>query len=137
MDRPKTLSEIVATEGVGNVNFDPMAQDDEGEIEIGADWYILCAPRPLVGTITWTNASEFPMFWAAVDFESEFGPGYLERDRRLDATQVIYVIEAHVREKVQAYYDEKWPGRVDINDHGIRDIWDAFVRHAAEWEEGE
>ncbi len=127
-ERPDCLSNIKAGPGVGNIRFDPDARDDDGNIAIGDNWIILVAPRPIPGTVSWTDSDTFPMFWSAIDPTSDFGPGHWKCCEELDAAEVIYVTEKVVKKTVQAYYDDKMPGRIDVEQHDIRDIFKSFLR---------
>ena len=127
--RPATLNEIEARPKVGNVTFDLNARNEDGEVLIGENWHILVAARPIPGTAMWTDADTFPMFWCAIDPDSDFGPGHLERCEKLDASEMVFVTEEYIRETVQEYYNTEWPGEgVDVSEYELSDLWVSFVR---------
>ncbi len=86
-------------------------QDRPADIPDG--WRVFNAPRPLYGQMDWQGDFLSGIFYVAVDPASEISAGFIERNRQLDARELVYISQEEFDARVDAY------GQKMANEYGI------------------
>jgi hypothetical protein len=92
------------------------------------------APRPIHGLDRWMGEFRHGRYYAALRPEASYSSFALRDLRNLDAVVIQYHSTDElnsIREEVQAYYDERFPGRVDVSEHADRTVLSAWHDHVA------
>lgn len=101
----------------------------EQRTEVGDEWIIFNAPRPLPGHAAWTNTQLGAWFYSAVNPAGEDAARLLQRCVDLDARALAFYAEAEVYEQVERYYAENHPNLdVKVREHSLREVWPSFTR---------
>ena len=91
--------------------------------DVPEGWLILNAPRPLVGTMTWSGDFLHGVFYSAIDPGDEFAAQSLEACRYLDAWEVIYWQYGDAIERIK----QEYPQYADkVADCSVGQIYDTF-----------
>jgi len=92
-------------------------------VEVGPDWEIWNAPRPLYGHLSWYGPFLSGLLYSAIDPNGDYAEEYREFNRRNDARLLQWVTMEEVIEKVKWYYrdliEEKEVNMDDFSDGEI------------------
>lgn len=84
------------------------------------DAVIFNAPRPLFG-YEWKGDPCFGIFYAAIGPDDYNRINFIDQNRRLDATVLIFVSEEEARRQVREYLAAE--GYADVEDDIFEDYW--------------
>ena len=66
-------------------------------------WRVFNAPRPLYGHMTWDGEFVSGLFYAAVDPSEANTEAHVERNRALDARELVFLTQEELDERVDAH----------------------------------
>jgi hypothetical protein len=113
--------------------FENKAKGALPTVDVPAGWEVYNATRPIPGTLTWINFTSGASFWAAVDPADPDAELYRKHLSELDAARIVWWDDMPaIRERIQAYYDERMPGRVKVADYDDRTVFQQFIKHIVE-----
>lgn len=117
-----------------NVSYANAAKWDQPN-EVGDDWTVWNAPRPLFGEVNWTGEFRSGVFYAAAAPDDPFYDRYAERNAAQDA-RIVEVVTNDDLERVLA-------DRLAENGYTVADYHDAGFttgetarQHGLPWHEG-
>jgi len=90
--------------------------------DVPEDWVICNAPRPIVGTKTWTGPFIEGVFYAAIDPVDEQKDWMIMRNSSQSAVQIFYHTESALVSLAIIYYKKNYPDTVnEIDEVEMRD----------------
>lgn len=88
---------------------------------------LMNAARPFPAHESYTGEFMRGVFYGVIYPDQEYADQYQARAIELDAHQLAFHTMDEVLEYCQQYYDEKYPGRVNVHEHDPKDVIRSFL----------